>query len=88
MTTHITGLLLTTLAIWRAITQSDYYLNDIPVTNHTMKITLSSETITDENSFEQPLKISPKKETYESFSNNFVYDFKPNSLTVLRIKKN
>jgi alpha-L-arabinofuranosidase len=51
------------------------------------QITLSSESITDENSFEQPLKISPKKETYKSFSNDFVYEFKPNSLTVLRIKK-
>jgi uncharacterized membrane protein/thiol-disulfide isomerase/thioredoxin len=44
MTTHITGLLLTALVIWRAITQSDYYINDIPLTNHTMKKNVSQTT--------------------------------------------
>ena len=51
------------------------------------QITLSSQTITDENSFEQPLKISPKTETYKTFAADFNFEFKPNSLTVLRIKK-
>jgi uncharacterized membrane protein/protein-disulfide isomerase len=41
MTTHITGLLLTALVIWRAITQSDHYLSDTPLTNHTMKKNVS-----------------------------------------------
>ena len=36
MTIHITGLLLTALVIWRVITQSNYYSNNIPMTNHTM----------------------------------------------------
>jgi len=36
MTTHITGLLLTALVIWRTISQSDIYLNDLPHSNHTM----------------------------------------------------
>ena len=35
MTTHITGLLLAVLVIWRAITESDNHSNDIPLTNHT-----------------------------------------------------
>lgn len=34
MTTHITGLLLASLVIWQAITESDNYSNDIPLTNH------------------------------------------------------
>ena len=44
MTTHITGLLLTTLVIWRSITQSDYYSNDIPLKNHTMNKNVSPTT--------------------------------------------
>ncbi len=50
-------------------------------------ITLSSEKETDENSFDQPLKISPRKEVFTGFSNSFEMEFKPYSLTVLRIKK-
>jgi uncharacterized membrane protein/protein-disulfide isomerase len=34
MTTHITGLLLAVLVIWRAIKEFDYQSNDIPLTNH------------------------------------------------------
>ena len=52
------------------------------------QITLSSEAIADENSFENPTKISPKSETFTSFAKDFIYEFKPNSLTVLRIKQN
>ena len=53
----------------------------------TSKITLSSEKETDENSFDQPLRISPRKEMYSGFSASFGMEFKPYSLTVLRIKK-
>jgi len=34
MITHITGLLLTALVFWRAISESDNHSNDIPLTNH------------------------------------------------------
>jgi uncharacterized membrane protein len=36
MTTHITGLLLAALVIWRAISEFDDHSSDIPLTNHTM----------------------------------------------------
>ncbi len=50
-------------------------------------ITLSAVSKLEENSFEEPFKISPKETTYDKFSSSFTYDFKPNSLTILRIKK-
>jgi alpha-N-arabinofuranosidase len=49
--------------------------------------TLSSTSANDENTFEQPVKISPVQEWYQGFSKAFEYEFKPYSLTVLRIKK-
>ena len=42
MTTHITGLLLTALVIWRAITEFNDPSNEIPLTNHTMVKNVSS----------------------------------------------
>lgn len=48
---------------------------------------LSSVSGTDENTFAEPLKIAPKKEKYQGFSPKFDMEFKPNSLTILRIKK-
>lgn len=50
-------------------------------------ITLSASSKEDENSFAEPLKISPVKTSYTKFSNSFTYRLKPNSVTVLRIKK-
>lgn len=50
-------------------------------------ITLSAESKRDENSFEQPFRISPVESTFGGFARSFSYDFKPNSLTILRIKK-
>jgi uncharacterized membrane protein/protein-disulfide isomerase len=44
MTTHIAGLLLATLVIWRAITEFDYHSNDIPLTNHAMVKNVSPAT--------------------------------------------
>ncbi len=48
-------------------------------------ITLSSDSLEDENSFEEPFKISPKTTTYNNFSSAFEYEFEPNSFTILRI---
>ncbi len=50
-------------------------------------ITLSSTSLEEENSFEEPLKISPVETEYNGFSSSFVYEFKPNSFTILRMKK-
>jgi alpha-N-arabinofuranosidase len=49
--------------------------------------TLSSATESEENTFEQPLKISPKQEKYQGFGKSFDMEFKPYSLTIIRIKK-
>jgi alpha-L-arabinofuranosidase len=48
-------------------------------------ITLSGNP-TDENSFADPLKISPKEEDYHRFGTSFKYTFKPSSFTILRVK--
>jgi alpha-L-arabinofuranosidase len=50
-------------------------------------ITLSSGSLDDENSFEEPTKIVPVKSVFDRFSSNFDYKFEPNSLTILRIKE-
>jgi hypothetical protein len=50
-------------------------------------ITLSSASLSEENTFEQPLKISPKSEAFQKFANAFDMEFKPYSLTILRIKR-
>ncbi len=49
-------------------------------------ITLSSKSLKEENSFESPLKISPKTTKYNKFSSDFAYEFAPCSFTILRIK--
>ena len=50
-------------------------------------ITLFSATETEENSFDQPMKIAPENETYSGFGNSFSMTFRPYSLTVLRIRQ-
>ena len=40
----------------------------------------------DENSFEEPKKVSPVVTEFNGFSNSFNMEFKPNSFTILRIK--
>jgi alpha-L-arabinofuranosidase len=49
-------------------------------------ITLSSGSKINENTFKKPEKIIPIKEEYKGFSDKFTIEFKPYSLTVLRIK--
>jgi alpha-L-arabinofuranosidase len=49
-------------------------------------ITLSSARLDDENSFEEPMKISPKTTTFDGFKSSFDMTFKPYSFTILRIK--
>jgi len=50
-------------------------------------ITLSSGKLEEENSFEEPTKIVPILSVFDRFSSDFDYRFEPNSLTILRIKK-
>jgi alpha-L-arabinofuranosidase len=47
---------------------------------------LTSESATDENSLENPTKVSPKTETFDVSGSGFRRTFPGNSLTVLRIK--
>jgi alpha-L-arabinofuranosidase len=49
--------------------------------------TLSADSKTDENSFKKPDIIIPQQEQFRGFSNDFKIEFKPYSLTILRIKR-
>lgn len=50
-------------------------------------ITLSAKSLNEENTFKDPTKISPKTEDFNGFSSHFEMEFKPYSLTVLRMKR-
>lgn len=41
---------------------------------------------TEENSYRHPIRIKPIRSAYHHFSNQFTYTFKPDSMTVFRIK--
>ena len=49
-------------------------------------ITLSSDSLYDENDFDNPDKIHPVESVYDKFSKSFNMTFKPNSFTILRVK--
>lgn len=49
-------------------------------------ITLSATSDTEENSFEEPLKISPQQSEYNGFGTGFDYTFPAFSYTILRLK--
>ena len=40
----------------------------------------------DENSFEQPKKLSPQGSVFNRFSKQFTYDFAPMSYTIMRVR--
>ena len=48
-------------------------------------ITLSADSLSDENGFDNPTKISPVVTEYNKFGKVFDYTFAPNSFTILRI---
>ena len=48
-------------------------------------ITLSGNA-TDENTFEQPTKLSPQTTGYGKFGKQFDYEFAPMSFTIMRMK--
>jgi len=49
-------------------------------------ITLNSASNKDDNSFDEPKKVSALLNEYSRFSNSFKMEFQPNSFTILRIK--
>ncbi|MCV9387365.1 alpha-L-arabinofuranosidase C-terminal domain-containing protein [Reichenbachiella ulvae] len=49
-------------------------------------IEMSAEEKDAENSFAEPMKVSPKTMAYDGFSSSFDMEFKPYSLTILKIK--
>ena len=49
-------------------------------------ISLSAASDMDENSFEEPMKISQKESEYKGFGKSFDYTFPPFSYTILRVK--
>ena len=49
-------------------------------------ITLSSDSLYDENDFDNPDKIHPVESVYDKFSKSFDMTFEPNSFTILRVK--
>ena len=48
-------------------------------------ITLSADSLYDENDFDNPDKIHPVESLYNKFSKSFEMTFKPNSFTILRV---
>jgi alpha-L-arabinofuranosidase len=48
-------------------------------------ITLSSERLADNNSFEQPAKVAPVEGVLETAGDHFSFQFPPNSLTIVRV---
>jgi alpha-L-arabinofuranosidase len=55
------------------------------VSNTAQAIVLSSEKLADQNSFDEPAKVSPKTSALENVRPQFNYSFGPYSLTVLRV---
>jgi alpha-L-arabinofuranosidase len=49
-------------------------------------ITLSANESTDENSFETPLRFVPVEKSFSNVTPDFEYEFKPWSITILRVK--
>lgn len=49
-------------------------------------ITLSANSDTDENSFEEPKKIYPQESEFKGFGKSFDYNFPPFSYTIMRVK--
>ena len=48
--------------------------------------TLAADALTDENTINNPKKISPVESSFNGFGTEFTYDVQPRSLTIMRIK--
>jgi alpha-L-arabinofuranosidase len=67
--------------------EADVHLDGVTTVSPTAQaIVLSSAGLNDQNSFEDPIKVSPKTSPLENVSPQFNYSFQPRSLTVFRIQ--
>lgn len=64
----------------------DIVINGTGIQSQGRVITLAAESLSDENSLDNPTKIYPEETVYNSFADKFTYTFKPNSFTIFRIK--
>lgn len=64
----------------------NFTLNSSRVESKGKVITLSANSLTDENSFDKPTLISPIETEYAGFAPKFDYIVKPYSFTILRVK--
>ncbi|SET21698.1 alpha-L-arabinofuranosidase C-terminal domain-containing protein [Paenibacillus sp. NFR01] len=63
-------------------------LADLPPGPLTVEVhELSGHELSDENSFEEPMRVHPKVREFQVEANAFEYDFPARSLTVLRVKR-
>lgn len=61
-------------------------LNCAQVSDTGKVVTLAAQSLTDENSFEEPKKITPIETIFDGFDKEFTYTFAPYSFTVMRVK--
>lgn len=61
-------------------------LNCAQVSDTGKVVTLAAQSLTDENSFEEPKKITPVETVFDGFDKEFTYTFAPYSFTVMRVK--
>ncbi len=62
-------------------------LKKVPALSAQGTATIISGSPSDENSFEEPLRVSPVTETVDGVAKNFVYTVRPSSVTVLQLTK-
>ena len=65
---------------------SDITVNGRNIQSEGRVTTLSAGSLTDENTLDNPTMIYPEESTFSGFAGTFSYTFKPNSLTIFRIK--
>lgn len=69
-----------------SIMDATVHINAENIQSEGKVITLSASSLKDENTMEEPTKIAPIEETFNGFAKEFSYKFKPNSLTIFRVK--
>lgn len=65
---------------------ADVTLNATNISSTGTVTTLSASSLSEENSLDNPTKISPVESTFDGFGGNFTYTFKPCSFTIFRVK--
>lgn len=62
------------------------YINAATVVGTGKVTTLAAESLTDENSMDNPTKITPRDSEFNGFGQTFSYTFAPRSFTIMRVK--